>query len=477
MDGLERLEDGALRRLHGISAGEAKGIGGEEIMPPGTDPAKWDAYLADRARMRNEKRAQLVGGQSHPQGPDGYAHGAAEFAAAQQQRASLFDDTSGARLDELRGRISGKTRGERIKSAQDQGIYHETSALTSKLAQSRGQEYDPQRGFSPPAFDPSAVPVPAGPGSGRAGPNPGRGLTPQERGQVPDGKGGQRPGSAIGGVPSLDVMNQLQAGAAQPRPRNYNGQTVGDAARFDPQTPGTTRNAVGVPGGGTMVADTPRDPSAGRFGTFQNKDGTFSGIGASGNHGGFKTEEEAKAWSLANFDPAGSPAPAAPPAAQPAQPAVVQAPAAPAIAPNPQAGPKGSSLTNSFFDPGAVPQEPSRLAGGGVQLGRGGEAIKEFAGGVMDSIARGRERMEEGRARVYGPAGSERPPPAEPRVTPADRFGNWIQGLGQPAKPQVAQVTAPSEIRTGPDFGDPTKDAERPRKRRDQRVAQTSYGF
>lgn len=411
MDGLERLEDGALRRLHGISSVVTHGMGGEEIMPPGADPSAWQAYLKDRERVRNERRQNLVGRQTE----------------GQQSQSPLGPDHEEGQRDLTR-------------------------------------QQNPNASFDPP-------PAPR-PGPGQAGPNPGRGLTPENRGMVPDGKGGFRPGSPIGIVPSFDVQQEMsRQGQA---PQAFAGQ------RFDPsegemprpQPEGFARTAQGDKRGGMRVTDTRINPAASRFGTFQNADGTFTGMGATGNQGGFKSEADARAWSRANYDPANS---------QPEAPAPASTPAAPQpqqTTPSVAANPKGSSLTSTFFDPPppAAPETAQSPEVASTSNPKGSSLSSSFFDPADQSSSSQQQRIGEGfrrimnlgrrsslhvgdrRAQVYGRAPEFEPPAASP--------------------PPVAQASPPSEVRTTPNFSDPAKDVERPRRRRDpSRVAQTIHGL
>lgn len=211
----------------------------------------------------------------------------------QQKQFNRLPTTEEARtqLEVLQAQLPDGTSEERRAFAEANDLAGPILQLNNFVQTRQQQERD--IGITAPTLDEAGNPM-------------NKPLTPQERGFVALPGGGYRPGNAIAGVPSLDVMNQLQAGAAGPAPRQYQGEIVGDNSRFQPLPGGPgefTRNAVGVPGGGTMVADQARDPNAARFGTFQNADGSFSGIGATENRGGFANEAEAKQWSVANFTP------------------------------------------------------------------------------------------------------------------------------------------------------------------------------
>ena len=157
------------------------------------------------------------------------------------------------------------------------------------------------------------------------------GLQPQERGQIWGETGrdengnvvyGWKNGSVMGGVPGIGVANALREGGAdRARGAPMSGEVIGNTGMagdmggtpervnnepgFRGQQPGFTRNVVGMPdGSGMMIHDTPRPEGQQPSGTYQNKDGTWTGIGGSGNEGnqgGFASQEEARAWSLANL--------------------------------------------------------------------------------------------------------------------------------------------------------------------------------
>src|SRR5690625_5197326 len=135
-----------------------------------------------------------------------------------------------------------------------------------------------------------------------------RGIIPNSRdfNRLPDGTFQPR---SFSGVPSLAVMRGLEENAAPPPTIRYQGEIVPDNERFGVQPEGTLRQAIGgVPGftgqpGGTMVSDIPIDPDAPRYGIYQNRDGTFTGLGRDGNQGGFATAEEAIEWSRLHLPP------------------------------------------------------------------------------------------------------------------------------------------------------------------------------
>lgn len=212
----------------------------------------------------------------------------------------LDDFADKEEFEKMQQRLPGGTPEERRAAAEADPEF-DVTRFEQLFSQRHRWENAQEKDTKEPEATPNAIDIPR-PGPGQAGPNPGQGLTPEQRGFVQQEDGTFRPGSAIGGIPSLAVMQQLEANAAPERPAiPYRGEIVPDDERFRAQPEGMMRNAIGVPGGGTMVADVPMDRNGPRFGSFQNRDGTWTGMGASANQGGFATQEEANQWSMVNM--------------------------------------------------------------------------------------------------------------------------------------------------------------------------------
>lgn len=215
---------------------------------------EWSSYSPSQ-RQPYEARA------NQPDGQGGIRTEAERQGIPPEDRYSFSAQDAAGRIREAQQVLQGDTREERIADARRRGIYDQLTQDATQRGAMRGMSFDPATGFT----------------------------------------GGSAPGS-YGGVPSADVLRRGEQQAnemAASRATEYRAPiTVADGSRgqLRPQVAGTTRQAVGIPGGdGMMVADTrnPRQQSQPGVATWQGADGRYAARTPDGQTRRFNTEAEA----------------------------------------------------------------------------------------------------------------------------------------------------------------------------------------